>query len=75
MTRAYKVEAKDGDEVLAKRYGTTQADARTKRDELAATFSLKKSDVEITEVEIPYGKAELIGFINELAAEADAVQE
>ena len=75
MTRAYQVTAKDGEIIIAKRFGATQADARAKRDELCSTFSLKKTQVEITEVEVPYGKAELLAFLNELAAEADAVEE
>lgn len=73
--RAYKVEAKEGDTVLATRYGSTQADAREKRDELVTQLTVKKSQVSIDEVEIPLGKADLLVFINELAAQADAVEE
>lgn len=69
--RAYKVVAKDGDTVLGTRYAGTQADARAKRDELVEYFNVKKNQVETEEAEIPYGKAELLAFVNELAAAAD----
>ncbi len=72
--RAYQVTAKDGDTTLATRYGSTQADARTKRDELVTEFNVKKSAVDIEEVEIPAAKSELLDFINELSAKADAVE-
>lgn len=72
--RAYQVTAKDGDTVLGTRYAGTQADARTKRDELMAQFDVTKSAVETEEVEVPVAKAELLDFINELASKADAVE-
>jgi hypothetical protein len=73
--RAYKVTAKDGDEVLGTRYAGTQADARTKRDELVEQFKVKKGQVETEETEVPMAKAELLEFINGLAAGSDAVEE
>lgn len=72
--RAYQVTAKDGDTVLGTRYAGTQADARTKRDELMAQFDVKKKQVSIDEVEVPVAKAGLLEFINELASQADAVE-
>lgn len=73
--RAYKVSAVEDGEVIGFRYGTTQADAREKRDELVELFGVKKKDVTIEEEEIPVAKAELIEFINGLAALGDAVEE
>jgi hypothetical protein len=76
--RAYKVAAyenqgdKDKQEnPLATRYGSTNADSKTKRDELMEQFSVKKGLVSIEEVEIPVAKAELLEFINTLSAAAD----
>jgi len=75
--RAYEVKAVEGDddELLGRRFGATQADARAKRDELMEKFGVKKSACTIEEVEIPMAKAELLEFINELASENDAVEE
>lgn len=74
--RAYRVTATDtGTTLVATRYAATQADARAKRDELMAAFSLKKQGVVIEELDIPTAKADLLEFINELAAQADAVEE
>lgn len=73
--RAYKVTASDGETDLGFRFGTTQSDAKTKRDELMEQFDVKKSAVSIEEVEIPMAKAELLEFINELAAGQDAVED
>ena len=55
----------------AKRYAATNADARTKRDELVEQLGCKKKDVEIEQVEVPTAKAELLEFINGLCAELD----
>jgi len=73
--RAYKVTAAEGETVLGFRFGSTQADAKAKRDELMEQFSIKKSAIETEEVEIPVAKAELLAFINELAAGQDAVED
>lgn len=73
--RAYKVVAAEGDTTLGFRFGSTQADAKEKRDSLMEQFSIKKSAVLIEEVEIPVAKAELLAFINELAEGQDAVEE
>lgn len=72
--RAYQVTAYDDDTVLGTRFAGTQADARAKRDELMAQFDVKKAAVTTEEVEIPVAKTELLEFVNELAAQADAVQ-
>jgi hypothetical protein len=69
--RAYKVEA----EGHGFRFGSTQADARAKRDELVEKFEVKKSKVTIEEVEIPTGKADLLEFVNNLAEQQDAEAE
>lgn len=55
----------------AKRYAATNADARTKRDELVEQLGCKKKDVEIEQAEVPTAKAELLEFINGLCAELD----
>lgn len=73
--RTYQVTAQEGETVLATRYGSTQADAREKRDALVEQFSIKKSQVTIEEVDVSLAKPELLAFINELAAKADAVEE
>lgn len=57
----------------AKRYAATQADSRAKREELVSLLGCKKKDVDITEVEVPTSKADLLEFINELCAESDKV--
>jgi hypothetical protein len=72
--RAYQVTAADGDTTLATRYGSTQADARAKCDELVEQFNVKKSAVTIEEVEIPTAKADLLEFINDLASQQDATE-
>lgn len=48
------------------RYVGTQADARATRDTFVNDFSVKKSAVEIEEVEIPMAKGELLAWINAL---------
>jgi hypothetical protein len=73
--RAYQVTAKEGDQVLGTRFAATQALARDTRDELVAQFEVKKSAVDIEEVEIPMAKPDLLVFINELSAKSDAVEE
>lgn len=64
--RCYLVKA-DG----AKRYGSTNADAKVKRDELMEARGVKKKDVTIEQVEVPADKAGLLEFINGLCAEGD----
>ena len=61
----------------AKRYGSTNADAKVKRDELMAKYDAKKKDVAIEQVEIGSDKASMMTFINELckAADKDAADE
>lgn len=71
MARAYQVTSLGN----GKRFGATQADARAKRDELVEKFDVKKSTIEIEEIEIPAGKADLLEFINTLAAESDKEEE
>lgn len=73
--RAYKVVAKQDDEVLGTRFAATQALARETRDELMAKFDVKKSAVEIEETEVPMAKPDLLVFINELSEKNDAVEE
>ena len=57
-----------------KRYAATNADARTKRDELMALLNRKKKDVEIEQVDVPTAKADLLEFINGLCAELDGIE-
>jgi hypothetical protein len=73
--RAYEVRAYDGEELLGRRFGASQANARTKRDELIAKFDIKKSATSTEEVEIPTDKANLLDFINGFMEEDDAVEE
>lgn len=55
----------------AKRYGSTNEDAKAKRDELMATYEAKKKDITIELVEVGSDKPSLMAFINELCAAAD----
>lgn len=55
----------------AKRYASTNADARAIRDELVGQLGCKKKDVEIEQTDIPTAKAELLEFVNGLCAELD----
>lgn len=55
----------------AKRYASTNADARATRDELVEQLGCKKKDVEIEQTDIPTAKAELLEFVNGLCAEFD----
>lgn len=69
--KAYIVEAKKGDTVFGTRYAGTAALSKSTRDELVESFNLRKKDVSIGDCEIPTSKAELLEFINSLAAKAD----
>lgn len=64
MTRAYRVEG--GGEI---RFATTNATARDAKNAIQEEMRLGRNDVAIAEVEIPYGKAELIDWINGLVKE------
>jgi hypothetical protein len=75
MTKAYKVEAKDGEEVLGTRYAATVANSKELRDGLMSQFALKKNQIVIEDCEIPSDKYGLLGFINGVAALADMVEE
>ena len=55
----------------AKRYASTNADARATRDELIDQLQVKKKDVTIEQTDIPTAKAELLEFINSLCKETD----
>lgn len=55
----------------AKRYASTNADARATRDQLVEQLGVKKKDVDIEQVDVPTAKAELLEFINGLCAELD----
>lgn len=55
----------------AKRYASTNADARATRDQLVEQLGCKKKDVEIEQTDVPTAKAELLEFINDLCAETD----
>ena len=70
--RVYRVEATIGGTVVATRYGSTAADGKAKRDELMAKFGASKKEMTVEQVEIPTAKADLLLFINELSAKADA---
>jgi hypothetical protein len=70
--RCYKVIAKDGDEVLATRIAGTNALARETRDEMVATFEVKKKDVTIEEHEVPVAKDQLIEYLNEIFGAQDS---
>jgi hypothetical protein len=54
-----------------KRYASTNADAKTTRDELVEQLGAKKKDIEIKQVDVPVAKAELLEFINALCVETD----
>lgn len=55
----------------AKRYASTNADARATRDELVERFSAKKKEATIEQTDVPTAKAELLEFINALCKETD----
>lgn len=55
----------------AKRYASTNADARATRDELVEQLSVKKKEVTIEQTDVPTAKAELLEFINALCKETD----
>jgi len=59
----------------AKRYASTNADAKTTRDELVEQLGVKKKDIEIEQTDIPVAKAELLEFINGLCAETDVKED
>lgn len=64
MTRAYRVEC------LGRiRFATTNATAREAKKELQEELGARRSEATIEEVEIPYGKADLIDWINGLVEE------
>lgn len=66
--RAYRVELTKN----AKRYirfEPSQATARLASKDLMHTYDAKRSDVDVTEVEIPYGKEYLLQWLNELMEE------
>lgn len=56
----------------AKRYAGTNADAKQTRDAMVIELGVKKKDVEISNAEIPTGKAELLAFVNGLCQELDS---
>lgn len=66
--RAYKVNDK---QKKVTRFAGSQTDAKTHRDAIMEGLDVKKKDVTIEEIEIPTGKTELLGFLNELSAEYD----
>lgn len=73
--RAYIIKAENGGQVFGIRYAGTAASAKTARDELVATFELKKKDVTIGDCEIPTQKQALLDFVNEISAKSDFVAE
>ena len=71
--RAYDVKAVDDDDnLIGRRFGGSNADARAKRDDLIEKFDIKKSQVSIEETEIPTDKAGLLEFLNAVMEEVDA---
>ena len=73
--RCFQVTAKDGDAVLATRLAPTNAVAKTTREELMATFQVKKKDVSIDQHEVPVSKPQLIEYINSLLRRSDKAEE
>lgn len=73
--RVYQVSAEVDEVVVATRYGSTAADAKTKRDELVEALELKKSQVTIEQIEIPTHKADFLEWLNELVTGYDAGDE
>lgn len=65
--RCYLVKTPTG----IKRYASTNADAKTQRDEFMADGGWKKSAIVIEQVDISLAKAELLEFINGLCKEID----
>lgn len=58
--------------VIAKRLASTSAAAKTVRDELMESKSLRKKDITIEPHEAPTPKPELLSYLNELYAMQDA---
>jgi hypothetical protein len=54
--------------VHVRKFAGTQAEARQARETIVNDYGVKKSDVEIEEVEIPTAKSELLGYLNDLIA-------
>lgn len=73
--RCYKIQVKKDGEIVATRFAGTAALTRDTKATLVEEFGAKKKDVESEEVDIPMAKADLLEFINELAAGADLVDE
>ena len=70
MARAYKVHG-----FGFVRFAGSQGEATKTRAALAEQYGLKKLSIEIEEVDVPTSKAELLPFLNELAATADPEKE
>lgn len=70
MARAYKIHG-----FGFTRFAGSQVGAIKTRMALAEQHGLFKLGIEITEVDIPTSKTELLPFINELAAKADPKKE
>lgn len=63
--KLHKVTAAGGGTEFTRFAGSARI-ARGEKQQLMMTHKLKRTDVEVTEVEIPKGKDGLIGFLNEL---------
>ena len=73
--RCFQVTVKDYDKVLATRLAPTNAIAKATREELMATFQVKKKDISIDQHEVPVAKPQLIEYINNLLAASDKAEE
>lgn len=70
MARAYKIHG-----FGFTRFAGSQGDATKARMALAEQRGLKKLGIEISEVDIPTSKTELLPFLNNLASTADPKKE
>lgn len=74
--KAYKVVLEEDGAVLATRYAGSQAEVREHKGRLAKQFGIGPRSKGLTseEVEVPTGKAELLEFVNAVAALADQLE-
>lgn len=64
--RAYRIGAPS-----AFRFAGSQSDASKQKTELMETFSLKRTQVSVEEIEVPTDKVGLLEFLNKVAKSQD----
>lgn len=64
--RCYKVQVTDDLGTTHQAFAGTGALVKQQRDEYATSLGVKKSDVEVTPIDVPLAKAELLSYMNQL---------